>query len=50
VAIVRNDQMRAVKALLQAGYIEACDHPATHPQAERPWPALRITDKGRGVL
>src|SRR5689334_17321511 len=47
---IRNDQMRAVNALLQAAYIEACDHPAMHPQSEKPWPALRITDKGRGVL
>ena len=50
VAIVRNDHMRAVNALLQAGYIEACDHSAIHPQSEKPWPALRITDKGRRAL
>ena len=49
-AIIRNDQTRAVNALLQAGYIEACDHSAIHPQTEKPWPPLRITDKGLEVL
>ena len=51
IGIIRNDQMRAVNALLQAGYIEACDHPAMHPGSEKPWPALGITEKrARGPI
>jgi hypothetical protein len=47
--IILDGRTRAMNTLLEAGYIEGCEHPEVIAHPEAGAPAVRITDKGKRV-